>query len=58
MSQSKESVEVYWGHSSILQAELLCLKDLLYNNRTWQYAIDITGSEVKSEDSTLETELT
>ena len=58
MSQSKASVEVYWGHSSILQAELLCLKDLLYNNRSWQYAIDITGSEVKREDCTLETELT
>ena len=47
ISQSSKNTEVYWGHSSILQAELFCLQDLLHNNQPWQYAIDLTGSEVE-----------
>ena len=46
--QSSESTEVYWGHSSILEAELLCLSDLLNNNRSWHYAINLAGSEMMS----------
>ena len=40
---------MYWGHSSILEAELLCLQDLLHNNKPWEYAIDLTGSEVENQ---------
>ena len=47
ISQSSENTEVYWGHYSILEAELLCLQDLLHNNKSWQYAIDLAGSEVE-----------
>ena len=44
--QSSKSTEVYWGHSSIVEAELLCLSDLLNNNRSWHYAINLAGSEM------------
>ena len=37
---------MYWGHSSIVEAELLCLSDLLNNNRSWHYAINLAGSEM------------
>ena len=47
ISQSSKNTAVYWGHSSVLEAELLCLQDLLHNNKPWQYAIDLTGSEVE-----------
>ena len=47
ISQSRNNTEVYWGHSSILEAELFCLQDLLQNNKSWEYAIDLTGSEVE-----------
>ena len=43
---SSENTPVYWGHSSILQAELFCLSDLLNNNRSWKYAINLAGSEM------------
>ena len=43
---AREAVAVHWGHFSIVEAELSCLQDLLHNNRSWQYALDMAGSEV------------
>ena len=43
---AREAVAVHWGHFSIVEAELSCLRDLLHNNRSWQYALDMAGSEV------------
>ena len=40
------SHEVYWGHFSIVSAELSCIRDLLTNGRDWRYALDMAGSEV------------
>ena len=40
------SVPVYWGHYSIVEAELICLTDLMESGRNWSYAIDMAGSEV------------
>ena len=42
---AREAVAVHWGHFSIVEAELSCLQDLLHNNRSWQYALDMAGSE-------------
>jgi len=39
------SVPVFWGHFSIVEAELICLRDLLASNVSWKYAIDVAGSE-------------
>ena len=39
-------IEVYWGHYSIVEAEHLCLTDLMYSDRNWSYALDMAGSEV------------
>ena len=33
-------------HFSIVEAELICLKDLLENDHPWSYAVDLAGSEV------------
>ena len=45
-----QSVPVYWGHFSIVEAELFCLTDLMTtlmdNGRDWSYAVDMAGSEV------------
>ena len=43
---SARSVPVYWGHFSIVEAELLCLTDLMVNGRNWSYAVNMAGSEV------------
>ena len=43
---SSQSVPVYWGHFSIVEAELFCLTDLINSGRNWSYAIDMAGSEV------------
>ena len=40
------SHDVYWGHFSIVSAELSCVRDLLTNGRDWRYALDMAGSEV------------
>ena len=40
------SYDVYWGHFSIVQAELICMRDLLTNGRKWSYALNMAGSEV------------
>ena len=41
-----QGIEVYWGHYSIVEAEQLCLTDLMDSGRNWSYAIDMAGSEV------------
>ena len=41
-----QCVSVYWGHYSIVEAELLCLTDLMESGRNWSYAMDMAGSEV------------
>ena len=46
ISSSSRPVSVFWGHFSIVEAELNCMRDLLDNNLTWSYALDMAGSEV------------
>ena len=41
-----QRIPVYWGHYSIVEAELVCLTDLMDSGRNWSYAIDMAGSEV------------
>ena len=43
---SSQSVSVYWGHFSIVEAELFCLSDLLNKKSNWSYAVNMAGSEV------------
>ena len=40
------SYDVYWGHFSIVEADFLCMRDLLTNGRNWSYALNMAGSEV------------
>ena len=44
--KASRNVSVYYAHFSIVEAELICLQDLLDSGRHWSYAIDMAGSEV------------
>lgn len=41
-------LEVYWGHISVLQAEITCLRALASSGRPWQYFLNLAGSELPS----------
>ena len=45
-----ESELIYWGDSSIVKAELACLRQLLINDRQsktpWKYFFNMAGSEL------------
>ena len=38
-------VDVVWGHFSVLEADLICMQDLLTKHATWKYFINLTGQE-------------
>ena len=40
-----DRVDVQWGHFSVLEPVLLCLKYFL-NHKQWKYFIDLTGQEL------------
>ena len=44
--RSSQSVPVYWGHYSIVEAELICLTDLMDLDHNWKYAVNMAGSEL------------
>ena len=44
--RSSQSVPVYWGHYSIVEAELICLTDLMDLDHDWKYAFNMAGSEL------------
>ena len=44
--RSSQSVPVYWGHYSIIEAELICLTDLMDLDHDWKYAVNMAGSEL------------
>ena len=43
---ASRTVPVFYMHFSIVEAELICLRDLLENNHPWSYAVNMAGSEV------------
>ena len=38
-------ISVTWGTLSLLEVELICMKELLERNRSWKYFINLTGQE-------------
>ena len=42
---ASEIIKVVWGESSILQSQLICMKDLWKRSNTWKYLINLTGQE-------------
>jgi len=34
---------VYWGHISIIYAEMSCMRDLLLTSSKWKYFINLSG---------------
>jgi hypothetical protein len=41
---SSKSYDVKWGEMSVLQADLICMKDLL-KYKKWKYFINLTGQD-------------
>lgn len=42
---AKNSVDVRWGNWSVLEADLICMKELLDRFPDWKYLINLTGQE-------------
>ena len=38
--------EVYWGHYSLLNADLRCLEALFERNQEWEYYANLAGTEL------------
>ncbi len=36
--------EIYWGHISMVEADLHCLQELLYRDFEWKYFLNLPGS--------------
>ena len=43
----EDTVSVYWGHFSIVEAELTCLRALHRLGLDWRYAVNLAGSELQ-----------
>jgi hypothetical protein len=41
---AKKSISVYWGHMSVLEADLICLRELRARNKQWQHAATLAGT--------------
>ena len=35
---------MYWGHMSVLDADLICLRELRARNKHWQHAATLAGT--------------
>ena len=44
--QVKDPAPVYWGHISLLEADLTCLRLLLRSNGRWKFYLNLSGSEL------------
>ena len=42
---ASEIIKVIWGESSILQSQLICMKDLWKRSNAWKYLMNLTGQE-------------
>ena len=42
---SSSNIPVYWAHISVIDAELICISDLLKLSR-WKYVVTTAGSEL------------
>ena len=42
---TKKSIDVVWGHVSVLQAELNCMEDLFHSDVPWKYLITLVAQD-------------
>jgi beta-1,3-galactosyl-O-glycosyl-glycoprotein beta-1,6-N-acetylglucosaminyltransferase len=50
----EEPINLYWGHVSMLQSDLMCLKTLLgEENSSWQYYMNLAGSVLPTANMTI-----
>ena len=44
---SSNNIPVFWAHISVVDAELICLNDLLkYPGSNWKFVLNIAGTEL------------
>ena len=41
---TEEASSVYWGHMSVLDADLVCLNELRKRNKNWKHAATLAGT--------------
>ena len=44
MKKVENPVSTYWGHASLVEADLLCLKLLLERSKSWTHIFNLPGS--------------
>ncbi|XP_013406220.1 beta-1,3-galactosyl-O-glycosyl-glycoprotein beta-1,6-N-acetylglucosaminyltransferase 3 [Lingula anatina] len=42
---ASKRIDVQWGQYSVLEADLICMEELLKKSRKWKYFINLTGQE-------------
>lgn len=42
---ASKSYHVIWGRMGVIEADLICMRDLLIRHKTWKYFINLTGQE-------------
>ncbi|ELU04012.1 hypothetical protein CAPTEDRAFT_43769, partial [Capitella teleta] len=42
---TSKSYHVIWGRMGVIEADLICMRDLLIRHKTWKYFINLTGQE-------------
>jgi len=42
---TKKLINVFWGHVSVLQAELNCMEDLIHSDVPWKYLITLVAQD-------------
>ena len=43
---ARDQFPVYWAHYSILAADLTCLEQLLHQDKTWTFFMNLAGVEM------------
>ena len=41
-----QTIPIFWGHSSVLEADLICLRELHSRDKNWKMFINSAGSEL------------
>ena len=43
---AEESIPVFWGHMSVLEADFICMRELLRKSTRWKFVATLAGTEM------------
>jgi len=43
---ASQSIDIHWGEFSLLEAELICLRELFERPEQWRYYVNVMGREL------------